>query len=609
MPRDKVVRAHTEERGIFKTTVREYATGEKEVEIANKVTGARFTLTPEEYEEFTRRFERARRQALATGKKLKPRDIDEMLKEVTREREKWGGFELEVEAPAPEEVAPEEAGVAAVEAAARAEAAARKAVVAARAARRAAEEVKEAAEEAREAAAAPAAPPPSPPPAPAVPPIPTAPPAEGGRRREERRGAVSVPGAATAPGTAPGTVPAAVVPATVPGTVPAPAPAPPPGEEARGLTSEDINALLAPLKALRWKEAKKKARQYANKAKKEPLRRIKEGFTALISARYRPTTILYGLAKVVTFASLAIAVGVLGGWIEGQLNTFVQSAPPVLSPLAAIAQLLVWALGGLYQGLYLLALLAAHAMIATVILAATRLGRSRWALVDLVAWTVLSAVYAATAQAVWIPLFLGFAGEALFAVLVALSPAVMVVTLLAVILLVIALLLTGWAAAAGEWGEALGKLLTIALFGPLLPLIGGSIQLYSLGRLTEESWKCSDVAVAVLIALLSIVVRFAQPLAAAAMMGVWIIFGLVASASRDWRWFRIPLAATAAFIIVSQGLDSDLPAYVAIQSFKALGQQLNAPGMVKAATFYEGLLEMTGAKVRPTLMFLGNRSP
>jgi len=587
MPRDKVVSEHTEERGIFKTTVREYATGEKEIEIEDKATGARFTLSPEEYEEFTRRFERARRQVQATGKKLKPQDIDEMLKEVTREREKWGGFELEVEAP--EEVAPEEAGVAAVEAAARAETAAEKAGVAARAARRAAEEAKEAAEEVREAAAAPAAaPPPSPPPTP--PPAAAAPPP--GERRE---GGAFVSLYEFYPVRARGqpTVEEA-----------------PPVTVATGLTGEDIKALLAPLTTLRWKEAKKKAGKYANKAKREPLRRIKEGFTALISARYRPTTVLYGLAKVVTFASLAIAVGILGGWIEGQLNSFIQSTPKELYPFVAIIQLAAWALSGLYQGLYLLALLAAHAMIATVILAATRLGRSRWALVDLVAWTVLSAVYAATAQAVWIPLLLGFAGEALFAVLVALSPAVMVLTLLSIALLVFFLLLTGWFKGVhGEAGEAAGKLLTIVVFGPLLPLVGGAVQLYSLGRLTEESWKCSDVAVAVLIALLSIVVRFAQPLAAAALAGVWIIFGLVASGSRDWRWFRIPLAATAAFIIVSQGLDSDLPAYVAIQSFKALGNQLNAPGMVKAATFYEGLLETTGAKVRSLPMFLGNRSP
>lgn len=556
MPRDKVVSEHTEERGIFKTTVREYATGEKEIEIVDKATGARFTLSPEEYEEFTRRFEQVRRQVQATGKKLKPQDIDEMLKEVTREREKWG-FELEVEAPAPEEVAPEETGAAAVEAAARAEAAARKAGVAAREAKKAAEEVKEVVEEVKEAAPAAAAPPPPPPP---------------------------------------------------PAAPPPPPPPPPPPSEAAGLSSGDISALLAPLTTLHWKEAKRKAKQYANKAKREPLRRIKEGFTALISARYRPTTILYGLAKVVTFASLAIAVGVLGGWIEGQLNSFVQSTPKELYPFVAIIQLVAWALSGLYQGLYLLALMAAHAMIATAILAATRLGRSRWALVDLVAWTVLSAVYATTAQAAWIPLLSGFAGEALFAVLVALSP--MVVTLLGIALLVFFLLLTGWfKGALGEVGEAFGKLLTIVVFGPLLPLVGGAVQLYSLGRLTEEAWKCSDVAVAVLIALLSIVVRFAQPLAAAVLAGVWIIFGLVASASRDWSWFRIPLAATAAFIIVSQGLDSDLPAYVAVQSFKALGQQLNAPGMVKAATFYEGLLEMTGAKVRPKLMLLGNRSP
>jgi hypothetical protein len=589
MPRDKVVSEHTEERGVFKTTVREYATGEKEIEIVDKATGARFTLSPEEYEEFARRFEQARRQVQATGRKLKPQDIDEMLKEVTREREKWGGFELEVEAAVPEEAAaaPEEAGVAAVEAAARAEAAARKAGVAAREAKKAAEEVKEVAEEVKEAAAAPSppTPPPTPPPAAAAPPP-----------GEKREGGAFVSLYEFYPVRAKEAQP------TVEEA--------PPVTVATGLTSEDINALLAPLTTLRWKEAKKKAGKYANKAKREPLRRIKEGFTALISARYRPTTILYGLAKVVTFAALAIAVGVLGGWIEGQLNSFVQSTPKELYPFVAIIQLVAWALGGLYQGLYLLALLAAHAMIATVILAATRLGRSRWALVDLVAWTVLSAVYAATAQAVWIPLFLGFAGEALFAVLVALSPAVMVVTLLGIALLVFFLLLTGWfKGALGEMGEAFGKLLTIVVFGPLLPLVGGAVQLYSLGRLTEEAWKCSDVAVAVLIALLSIVVRFAQPLAAAVLAGVWIIFGLVASASRDWRWFRIPLAATAAFIIVSQGLDSDLPAYVAIQSFKALGQQLNAPGMVKAATFYEGLLEMTGAKVRPKLMFLGNRSP
>ena len=532
------MREERKETRYFVIITRETPEG-AEVSIIDKETMREYRLKDYEYEIFAERLEE---EARARGR-LTKEDVLQLIEETkrtAREREEEEGLELEIEVPPEAAEKVEEAAKVARKAAVKAEKAAERAEEAAEEAREVAERVKEVA-----AAPPPAQPPPPPPPPP---------------------------------------------PAPLP---PSPAqPVPPPKEEVkRALLPEELSALLS----LRWGAARKRAKEYLRKAEKKPGRVLKEGFKALLVTRARPP--LTGLAKVVAFAAVSVAVGLLAAYIEGILRS-AAGLPDALLPVKGLLGLFAWAFSGLFSGLYLASLLAAHALVATVILAVTRFARSRWALVDLTAWTVLSAVYASMCQAVWIPLLLGFAADALFAVLVALTPLVMLFIILAIIVLFIIFALTGALKALGEAGKFLGNVLLVILVGPLLPFLGGAVQLYALGRLTEEAWKCSDAALAVLIALLSLVVRFSPPLAMAALAAVWILFGLVASAAREWRWFRIPLAATAAYIVVSQGWDYDLAAALTLTLFKSVAQQLGAEGLLRVVGFYEWLLSVTGAKLR-----------
>jgi len=803
MPRDKVVRAHTEERGIFKTTVREYATGEKEVEIANKVTGARFTLTPEEYEEFTRRFERARRQALATGKKLKPRDIDEMLKEVTREREKWGGFELEVEAAVPEEkvTTPEEETKKTVEARerlvvrpeevmwrvrprtylppsermiARPEKAeiviaekrrfpslrrlfSRRKKIPTGVAERGAVERRE-----RMIVRAGERPPPServivkpeevpgelvarpalrekmivqPEGAPVTRPVPREkvivkpeevpkeeekehpPPSERlvirpeevptaaeerkvpseklvarpeeleisikkGRRfpslrflRREKKAPtetlVEFKGKPPQPhvtsekkaytvetpygrqkvveetykmGARPGmqytfkTLPtgekvveikdlATGRSITVPEYAYKAAVAKKMEELSRqGLTPDQALAKASPdilrlaaLEFLTPKELKQLEKAWelpfhpiaaVEQAKREvgsvPRRvtsALQRGFKSLLWAGLPPKAALNALMMVIAYSAAAVAVGLLGGYIEGKLTAMAPSF------LGWLFQLLAWALSGLYSILYLCALMATHVLVASALLVTTRMIRSgvEWAeygkkgrlprTVDLFAWTVMSAVLAITVKGIWIPLILGFMADALFSVIVTFTPLFMLVLMLALAIFFLIYLLVGMASRMGDTGELFTNLVLFFLVAPILPFIGIVIQLWALARLVEKAWEATDAALALMLALMSLLAWLAPPLISAVMAAIWIIFGLIASGSKDWRWFRIPLAATAAYAVSQAGWDRDWAASTAIELFKTIGQQLGAQGMVRIADFYAWLLSVLNVKL------------
>jgi len=810
MPRDKVVSEHTEERGIFKTTVREYATGEKEIEIADKVTGARFTLTPEEYEEFARRFEQARRQALATGKKLKPQDIDEMLKEVTREREKWGSFEQreretreqlnarpeEMPAAAEEKGAPSErliarpeeviwrvrprvyvppierliakpekveieiaekrrfpslrrlfsrrervpAGVAEREAVERRERLIMRGgerppppprewvvvkpeeipgeLVARPVPREKVIVQPEVAPVARpvpreKVLVKPEEVPPllkeeekaHPPPSErlAVRPeeVPTAVEERGvpteklvarpeeleitiekGRRfpllrfpRREKKAPmetlVEFKGRPPQPyvaserksytvetpygrqkvveetykvGTRPGmqytfktlptgekvveikdlatgrsiTVPEYAYEAAVKkkmeelsrqGLKP---------DQALAKASPDILRLAA-LEFLTPKELKQLEKAWrlplhpiaaAEQAKREvgsvPSRvtsALKRGFKSLLWAGMPPKAALNALTMVIAYSAAAVAVGLLGGYIEGKLAAM---APPYLGWLF---QVFAWALSGLYSILYLCSLMATHVLVASALLVTTRMIRSgaEWAeyakktkiprTVDLFAWTVMSAVLAITVKGIWVPLILGFVADALFSVVVAFTPLFTLVLMLALAIFFLIYLLAGVASRMGNAGELFTNLVLFVLVAPILPFIGMVIQLWALARLVEKAWEATDAALALMLALMSLLAWLAPPLIAAVMATIWVIFGLIASGSKDWRWFRIPLAVTATYAVSQAGWDRDWAASTAIELFKAIGQQLGAQGMVRTADFYAWLLSMLNVKL------------
>jgi hypothetical protein len=217
--------------------------------------------------------------------------------------------------------------------------------------------------------------------------------------------------------------------------------------------------------------------------------------------------------------------------------------------------------------------------------------------VDLFAWTVLSAVLALTARGVWVPLLAGFVADALFAVAVALAPVISTALALALLLLFLLFLVAAALSRLGELGQLASKLLLLVVAGPLLPYAGLVVQLWALARLALTAWEAADAALALLLALASLVKWVAPPLAAAVMAAVWVIFGLVASGSRDWRWFRIPLAATAALAVAGTGMDRDWAAGAAIDLFRAVGQQLGAAGMVRVADFYAWLLSLVGVRL------------
>jgi hypothetical protein len=198
---------------------------------------------------------------------------------------------------------------------------------------------------------------------------------------------------------------------------------------------------------------------------------------------------------------------------------------------------------------------------------------------------------------VWVPLLTGFVADAMFAVMVALAPVVSIALALALLFLFLLFLVAAALSRLGELGQLASKLLLLVVAGPILPYAGFIVQLWALARMALAAWETADAALALLLALVSLLKWVAPPLAAAAMAAIWVIFGLVASGSRDWRWFRIPLAATAALAVAGTGMDRDWAAGAAIQLFKAAGEQLGAAGMVRAADFYAWLLSLVGVKL------------
>lgn len=332
------------------------------------------------------------------------------------------------------------------------------------------------------------------------------------------------------------------------------------------------------------------------------------GFGALIESRLPAPAAMRALLRITVYGGIAAGVGFVGGWIERYLLETAKGLMGAAPELGAALALVAWILSWIYSGVYLVALMALHVLIAGALLVATRMVRSRleaWEyrrkrrraprMVDLIAWTAISAVMAATARAVWVPVVFAYVAGALYAGLVAMLPllalaaTLLALALLAVVAIAAALSKAGW--------SGLGNALLAVLGGPLLPVAGFLAQLHSVAQLAEAAWAASDVALAVLLALVGALARIAEPLAAAAMAAVWVVFGLIASGSRDWRWFRVPLAATAAYVVVKAGWGSDWAARAAIDLFRAAGEQLGSMGMVRVAGFYEWLLETLGARL------------
>ena len=354
---------------------------------------------------------------------------------------------------------------------------------------------------------------------------------------------------------------------------------------------------------LRPREAVAAARREIARAPRRAAGAVRAGFAGLLAARMPPARALGSLAMLVTYGSVAVAVGLLAGYLEGALARAAEGLPPPAAPLAWLLAFLAWLLSHLFGGVYLLALMATHALVASALLVATRMARSgaerggASRAVDLFAWTVLSAVLALTARGVWVPLLAGFAADAAFAVAVALAPVVSMALALALLLLFLLFLVAAALSRLGELGQLASRLLLLVVAGLLLPHAGLVVQLWALARMALTAWEAADAALALLLALASLVKWVAPPLAAAALAAVWVIFGLVASGSRDWRWFRIPLAATAALAVAGTGMDRDWAARAAVDLFRAAGEQLGAAGMVRVAGFYEWLLGALGVKL------------
>jgi len=332
------------------------------------------------------------------------------------------------------------------------------------------------------------------------------------------------------------------------------------------------------------------------------------GFGALVEAQLPAPAAMRALLRLTVYGGIAAGVGFVGGWIERYLLEAAKGLMGAAPELGAALALVAWILSWLYSGVYLVALMALHILVAGALLVATRMVRSQletWEygrrrrgpprMVDLIAWTAISAVVAATARAVWVPVVFAYVAGALYAGLVAMLPllalaaTLLALALLAIVALAAALSKAGW--------SGLGNALLAVLGGPLLPVAGFLVQLHSAAQLAEAAWMSSDIALAVLLALAGALARIAEPLAAAAMAAVWVVFGLIASGSRDWRWFRVPLAATAAYAVVKAGWGGDWAARAAIDLFRAAGEQLGSMGMVRVAGFYEWLLEALGVRL------------
>ena len=316
----------------------------------------------------------------------------------------------------------------------------------------------------------------------------------------------------------------------------------------------------------------------------------------------RPERVVAGMPRVIAFASLGVTVGAVAAYIEGLLR---RVDIPIISFFArALAELLAW----LYLPSYLGFVVLLHALAATVLLSITKVVRGyayRRTVVDMFFWTVFTAAVAAVNRAAWLPFILGFAAWPLLAVAVALAPLYFVV---AVVLMVILLLTLGTLVylAGKEAGTPVdvlvsgaSKLLLVMAGGPALVGIGIPTQLFSVAKVVDAAWDISDVPLAFLVALFSLLQLLAPPLAALVLAGVWIFFGTVAAAAREWDWLRIPLAATVVYSVNLLGYNYDLAASAAVEIAWWLGEETGSEGVKFAAVIYVWILRWYGVGVLP----------
>jgi len=306
--------------------------------------------------------------------------------------------------------------------------------------------------------------------------------------------------------------------------------------------------------------------------------------------------VVAGMPRVIAFASLSIAVGALSAYVEGLLRGV--DIPGVSFFTRALAELLAW----LYLPSYLGFVVVLHALAATVLLSVTKIVRGyayRRTAVDMLFWTIFAAAVAAVNRAAWLPFILGFAAWPLLAVAVALMPLYFVVAILLTVLLLF--ILGTLAYLAGEEGVAgaLSKVLLVVAGGPVLVGIGIPAQLFSVAKVADAAWDISDVPLAFLVALFSLVQALAPPLAALVVAGVWLFFGTVAAAAREWDWLRIPLAATVVHAMNLLGYSYDLAASAAVEAARWLGSTTGSEGVKLAADIYEWILAWYGVRVLP----------
>jgi hypothetical protein len=305
--------------------------------------------------------------------------------------------------------------------------------------------------------------------------------------------------------------------------------------------------------------------------------------------------VVAGMPRVIAYASLAIAVGALAAFIEG----FLWRTGTLLALLLAIALTLP------YTFIYVFFIVVLHGLAATVLLSITKVVRGyayRRTAVDMFFWTVFSAAVAASCRAAWLPFFLGLAAWPLLAIAFALAP---VQFIAAVVVLVALLLLFGFLAqaAGAEWGvwSFLARALLVVLGAPFLLVAGVPTALFSVAKMVDAAWDISDVPLAFLIALFSLVQWLAPPLAATVLAGVWLFFGTIAAATREWGWLRIPIAALVVYSANLLGYNYDLAASAAVEIAWWLGEETGSVGVRLAALVYAYALHLEGVKLVPLM--------
>jgi hypothetical protein len=369
------------------------------------------------------------------------------------------------------------------------------------------------------------------------------------------------------------------------------------GEEPAGIGLGDIVRIAAAGEyGEAYREAVRAAKALPGYYGKKVVRAVRE-----VERGGRAERVVKELQWVIGWASLAIAVGALAAYVEGLVRGV------ELPVIGAIARLLAEAYSALYFPLYFNTVLVLHALAATVLLSVTKVVRGygyRRTVVDMLFWTVFAAAVAAVNRAAWLPFLAGFAAWGLFAVAVAFAPILAVLLILAALVLFI---LVGLAYYAGKEAgtpvdvlvSGASKLLLAVVGGPVLALVGGPIQFFAVARMVDRAWEFSDVPLAFLVALFSLMQWLAPPLVATVLAGVWLFFGTVAAATREWGWLRIPLAATVVHAMNLTGNNYDVAASAAVEAARWLGSATGSEGIRRAADLYAWLISVAGARMVP----------